>query len=208
MAERDPDSDATAANASVGDRAAARAAILAGAARWLGVDVHEPIETIRALADVDRRPNPKRFETLILSARDGRARMHQSAGMHAGLHPSGPWLEIPGDNLTRDLPEETQPMVQGHELHTAILMPHARYTHPTYLGETPFGATEALEVQNQWGGSVSLFCSQQDTMLFGMRMAKTGEVQLADWESRNGLQIFRSATFTTPSTSTTTPTGS
>ena len=106
VTERDPGSDDPAANASVGDRAAAGAAILAGAARWLGVDVHEPIETIRALADVDPRPNPKRFETLILSARDGRARMYQSSGMHAGLHPSGPWMQVPGEDRTTVEDEE------------------------------------------------------------------------------------------------------
>ena len=31
-------------------------------------------------------------------------------------------------------------------------------------------------------------------MKYGMRLAQPVEVQLADWESRNGLQIFRSAT--------------
>ena len=38
--------------------------------------------------------------------------MHQSDGIHAGLHPNGAWMQVPGERRTADLPEETQSMVQ------------------------------------------------------------------------------------------------
>jgi hypothetical protein len=172
--------------------------ILEGARRAMGGEAVTNVRTVASRADV-QSPGGS-FETILYSARDGRVRMMQTTGFHAGLGPSGDWILPSAEEGRRPLPAEIREVVIGHELHMIFIDPESRYGDPVALGPSAFMESTALpvRVRGEEGRSVLLYYDARDTLPVGMRLETAVgevEVEVADWRTLDGLRLFWSAEF-------------
>ena len=172
--------------------------ILQGAARAMGGEAVANVRTVATRADV-QSPGGS-FETVLYSARDGRTRMQQTTGFHAGLSPSGDWIVPSAEEGRRPLPAEIREVVIGHELHMVFIDPESRYTDPVALEPSTFMDRPALpvRVRGEEGRNVLLYYDARDTLPVGIRLeTAVGEVEVdvADWRTLDGLRLFWSAEF-------------
>jgi hypothetical protein len=172
--------------------------ILGAAARAMGGEAVANVRTVAARADV-QGPGGS-FETVLYSARDGRVRMMQTTGFHAGLGPSGDWIVPSAEEGRRPLPAEIREVVIGHELHMIFIDPESRYRDPVALEPSSFMDRSALRirVRGEEGRKVLLYYDARDTLPVGMRLetAVGGvEADVADWRTLDGLRLFWSAEF-------------
>lgn len=172
--------------------------ILAGAARAMGGEAVANVRTVATRAEV-QSPSGS-FETMLYSARDGRARMMQTTGFHAGLGPSGDWILPSPEDGRRPLPAEIREVVIGHELHMIFLDPESRYGDPVALAPSTFVDRPVLPVRvlGEEGRAAVLYYDARDTLPVGMRLkTAVGEVEaeVADWRTLGDLRLFWSAAF-------------
>ncbi len=183
--------------AAAGSAAAARQ-ILEGAARAMGGEVVANVRTVATRADV-QGPGGS-FQTVLYSARDGRVRMMQTTGFHAGLGPSGDWILPSAEEGRRPLPVEIREVVIGHELHMIFIDPESRYRDPVALEPSTFVDKPVLpvRVRGEEDRAVLLYYDVRDTLPVGMRLeTAVGEVEVdvTDWRMLDGLRLFWSAEF-------------
>ena len=172
--------------------------ILEGAVRAMGGEAVANVRTVATRADV-QSPGGS-FETVLYSARDGRVRMQQTTGFHAGLSPSGDWIVPSAEEGRRPLPAEIREVVIGHELHMIFIDPESRYRDPVALEPSTFMDSSALpvRVRGEEGRNVLLYYDARDTLPVGMRLETAAgevEVAVADWRTLDGLRLFWSAEF-------------
>jgi hypothetical protein len=189
----DPSRDETA----TGSAADARQ-VLEGAVRAMGGGAVANVRTVASRADV-QSPGGS-FETVIYSARDGRVRMMQTTGFHAGLSPSGDWILPSPEEGRRPLPAEIREVVIGHELHMIFIDPESRYMDPVGLEPTAFADRPVLpvRVKGEEGRNVLLYYDALDTLPVGMRLETAVgevEVEVEDWRTFDDLRLFWSAEF-------------
>jgi hypothetical protein len=172
--------------------------ILEGAARAMGAEAVASVHTVAAEADV-RGPGGA-FETVLYSARDGRVRMMQTTGFHAGLAPSGDWIQPSIEEGPQPLPAEIREVVIGHELHMIFIDPESRYEDPEALLPSTLDGRPILPVRvlGEQGRFVVLYYDARDTLPVGMRIeTAVGEVavEVSDWRLLDDLRLFWSAVF-------------
>lgn len=187
-----PDADTGAATDPVGRQ------ILEGAARAMGAEAVANVRTVAARADV-RGPGGT-FETVLFSARDGRVRMMQTTGFHAGLAPSGDWILPSAEEGPQPLLAEIREVVVGHELHIIFIDPESRYEDPEALEPSTIDARPVLPVRvlGEQGRPVVLYYDAHDTLPVGMQIeTAVGEVavEVSDWRVLDDLRLFWSAEF-------------
>lgn len=189
-----PDEDGGQAMGSAGDASQ----ILAGAARAMGGRAVAEVRTVAVRADVQ---GPGRsFETVLYSARDGRTRMQQTTGFHAGLSPSGDWIVPSPEEGRRPLPVEIREVLIGHELHMIFIDPESRYRDPVAWEPSRFAERDVLPVRvlAEEDRAVMLYYDARDTLPVGMRIdTAVGEVEVevADWRVLGNVRLFWSAKF-------------
>lgn len=187
----------TGSDTAAGSATAARQ-ILEGAARAMGGEAVANVRTVAAVADV-QGPGGS-FETVLYSARDGRTRMLQTTGFHAGLGPSGDWIVPSPEEGRRPLPVEIREVLIGHELHFIFIDPESRYREPVAWEPSRFADRDVLPVRllGEEDRVVILYYDARDTLPVGMRIeTAVGEVEadVADWRTLEGLRLFWSAEF-------------
>ncbi len=192
-----PTLDRSTDEAATGLAAAARK-ILEGAARAMDSEAVANVRTVATRADVQSPTGS--FETVVYSARDGRVRMMQTTGFHAGLSPSGDWILPSAEEGRRPLPAEIREVVIGHELHMIFIDPESRYSDPVSLEPSTFADRPVLPVRvsGQEGRAVLLYYDGRDTLPVGMRLETAVgevEVEVSDWRVLDGLWLFWSAEF-------------
>ena len=171
--------------------------ILDGAARALGAN---RVQTIEAVASV-QGPR-RRFEASIRSARDGRARLALGPDFVAGFGRSGAWLAERERVTAPD--SATRTVVRGHELHLLVLAPESRWRDPLFLGLLPWQGDSALAVSllDELDTPAVLYLGRRDSLPVGLRLinhtgvgASRVDVTLGDWETIDGVRLFRRAAF-------------
>ncbi|HKU60134.1 MAG TPA: hypothetical protein VJQ44_02870 [Gemmatimonadales bacterium] len=177
------------------DRVARR--VLDASARALGAS---RVQTLEAIASVQ---GPRRaFPASIRSGRDGRARLALGSAFLAGFGPQGAWMDQGGRVARAD--SVTGSVVRGHELHFLVLAPESRLRDPLFLGIQPWGGDSALAVSllDELGTPAILYLGRRDTLPVGLRLRnQTGrgaarvEVVFDDWETVDGVRLFRRAAF-------------
>lgn len=187
-----PDADTGAVTDPVGRQ------ILEGAARAMGAEAVSNVRTVAARADV-LGPGGT-FETVLYSARDGRVRMMQTTGFHAGLAPSGDWILPSAEEGPQPLPAAIREVVIGHELHMIFIDPESRYEDPEGLEPSTFADKPVLPVRvlGEEDRPVVLYYDARDTLPIGMQIeTAVGEVEVgvADWRVLDDLRLFWSAEF-------------
>lgn len=188
-------------DAGTGDATGASTAarqILEGATRAMGGEAVASVRTVATRADV-QSPGGS-FETVLYSARDGRVRMMQTTGFHAGLSPSGDWILPSAEEGRRPLPAEIREVVIGHELHMIFIDPESRYRDPAGLEPSTFAGKPVLPVRvlGEEGRAVVLYYDARDTLPVGMRLETAVgevEVEIGDWRLLDDLRLFWSAEF-------------
>ena len=173
--------------------------LLAAARQRLGGDeAVRNFESIRTIANVTGPTSE--FTTGVWSARDGRARMEQTGGFVAGVHPTGNWLIDPATGGSIPLPDPTLAFIRGHELHAVVLAPESRYDSLAIQDTTTFSGVRAIPVlmQSPLDADAVAYYSMADSLPLGFRMLASNPdvvVTLDDWDYRDGLLIFTTAVF-------------
>ena len=173
--------------------------LLAGARRAVGAAALARVRTVRAVADARGPTGP--FRVTVISRRSGEARLDFSGGLSAGLGRRARWLRA-ADSVG-PLTPAMETFLRGHELHLSLLAAETRYRELGFGGTVELDGRPALSLvgRDALGGRVELFYSPSDTLPLGYRVMDqvrrrgTVTVTVGDWERRDGLRLFTSATF-------------
>jgi hypothetical protein len=160
------------------------------------------IEAIRSVANV--RGPVREFQTVVISARDGRMFFAQASDIVAGVADSSKWLWNFDSHEPIALDAATESVVRGHELHMLMLAPGSRWRYADRIRDTTFRGRAAIAVDyaDALGAPATAFYAARDTLALGFLIANhsgrgepTVEVELTDWRKFGDLRFFGRAVF-------------
>jgi hypothetical protein len=175
--------------------------LLAGARRAIG-------ETgrVRSLSATATVLGPARtFQTVVHSARDGRARLDLGGHLLAGIGTVKGWVYDEKADSVAWLDDTTRSVIRGHELHMLTLAPETRLGEPHGHGARSWAGEAALAVEfrDDLGAPMWLYLPARDTLPLGWELVNhTGQgvpevlATFAQWERVDGVRLFRHAVFT------------
>jgi len=150
-------------------------------------------------------PEPAReFDSIVISARDGRVVFAQPPGFCAGVDDSGGWVWDGDANARAPLDSLTETVLRGHELHTLVIAPETRWRFAGAVRDTLFRGAPALAAhfRDALGAPALAFYARADSLPLGFVIANHSgrgeariEVELADWRRRGALCWFERALF-------------
>lgn len=137
--------------------------VLRAARRALGDDAD--VAAVQTIETVAACTGPRvRYETHVVSARDGRAIFEQR-------FPDGrAERAVVSDTAPRDPIERL--MIQGHEIHMLVVAPETRLGPPVTAGDTVFAGRPAvvLTFRDQLGAPVFAYFARSDSLPLGFLM--------------------------------------
>jgi len=175
--------------------------LLAGARRAMGETSR--VQSLSATATVQ---GPARtFQTVVHSARDGRARLDLGGHLLAGIGNVKGWVYDEEADSVAQLDDTTRSVIRGHELHMLTIAPETRLGEPRGHGVRSWAGEAALAVEfrDDLGAPMRLYLRARDTLPLGWELVNhTGQgvpevlATFAQWERVDGVRLFRHAMFT------------
>jgi hypothetical protein len=142
------------------------------------------------------------FETRVASTRAGDLRIALGRGFIAGVHDSRGWSCDSTGALT-GLDSITRSVARGHDLHMMVVAP-SWMAAPVRNPDRRWGQDSVMTVRftDELGAPLLLHLRIADSLPVGLDLVNhTGagphevRVVFANWESRNGVRLFRTAIF-------------
>jgi hypothetical protein len=174
-------------------------------ASWRHIGPPALVSGVAALRSVATVRGPVReYQTVVISARDGRMFFAQAADIVAGVSDSSKWLWNSETNEPIALDAATESVLRGHELHILVLAPGSRWQYAERVRDTIFRGRAAIAVDytDALGAPVTAFYARRDTLPLGFMIANHSgrgepaiEVELADWRRFGDLHFFGRALF-------------